>query len=373
MNPQTVPPAPAPDPDLVRFYENDARWYSGQLRLEHIMESTPQATQRKISLESFDLVRRARPEVQCFNELLIQYPVAGQRQPGRVVPDNFIVLHPTPLTQALLNLCVHRLQTLIEIGQHMLELFLVFAQGQILHLRITQSISKLAVTLREHLNLCKNHVPLLLALIKFRHEGLSLGFEVDHLPTTLKQTRRTLHLTTRHDSGSIHDFSVQGDENRSVRSAPFLSFPQLQRLVQGPNDHHTIKQGIASRRSSCISLNQIDRSPDHTGLCSDRRPPRGRRSPVPPWTLWDKTASPERLLLEKPNQPFADRRLIHEPSANTLPQHRLDRTFHPGGNDQPLGHRIPHAFTRLEGRPLLLALSTVAHFFTYHTLERLKT
>lgn len=97
MNPQTVPPAPAPDPDLVRFYENDARWYSGQLRLEHIMESTPQATQRKISLESFDLVRRARPEVQCFNELLIQYPVAGQRQPGRVVPDNFIVLHPAPL------------------------------------------------------------------------------------------------------------------------------------------------------------------------------------------------------------------------------------------------------------------------------------
>jgi hypothetical protein len=97
MNPTTVPPAPAPDPDRVRFYADDAAWYVKQLPLEHFMESTAQSTQRKITLESFDLIRAARPEVQCFNELLIQYPAAGQKHPARVVPDNFVVLHPTPL------------------------------------------------------------------------------------------------------------------------------------------------------------------------------------------------------------------------------------------------------------------------------------
>lgn len=97
MNPTTVPPAPAPDPDLVRFYEEDARWYVKQLPLEHFMESTAQSTQRKITLETFDVIAAARPEVQCFNELLIQYPAAGQKHPARVVPDNFVVLHPTPL------------------------------------------------------------------------------------------------------------------------------------------------------------------------------------------------------------------------------------------------------------------------------------
>jgi hypothetical protein len=97
MNPTTVPPASAPDPDRVRFYADDAMWYSAQLTWENLMESTPQATQREITLESFAVIRAARPEVQCFNELLIQYPVAGQKAPGRVTPDNFVVLHPTPL------------------------------------------------------------------------------------------------------------------------------------------------------------------------------------------------------------------------------------------------------------------------------------
>lgn len=97
MNPPTFPPPPIPDADLARFYEEDARGYSSRLRIEDYMESTPQATQRKVTLESFDLVAAARPEVQCFNELLIHYPIAGQKQPGRVIPDNFVVLHPEPL------------------------------------------------------------------------------------------------------------------------------------------------------------------------------------------------------------------------------------------------------------------------------------
>jgi hypothetical protein len=97
MDQQTAPARFVPDPERVRFYEEDARRYAASLRAEDYMEATPQATQRKITLESFDLVADARPEVQCFNELLIQYPIAGQRQPGRVVPDNFVVVHPEPL------------------------------------------------------------------------------------------------------------------------------------------------------------------------------------------------------------------------------------------------------------------------------------
>ena len=43
------------------------------------MEATPQATRRKITLESFDLLHAHRPDVQLFNELLVQYPRAPPR------------------------------------------------------------------------------------------------------------------------------------------------------------------------------------------------------------------------------------------------------------------------------------------------------
>jgi Uma2 family endonuclease len=61
------------------------------------MENIPQATQRKITLECFDLIHRARPEIQLFSELLIQYPIVGQRKPGQLVPDNMVVVHPEPI------------------------------------------------------------------------------------------------------------------------------------------------------------------------------------------------------------------------------------------------------------------------------------
>lgn len=67
------------------------------LPLEHLMEGTPHATQRKISLESFDLVHARRPEVQVFSKLLVQYPVAGQARPGQVVPNNMVILWPEPI------------------------------------------------------------------------------------------------------------------------------------------------------------------------------------------------------------------------------------------------------------------------------------
>jgi Uma2 family endonuclease len=63
------------------------------------MESTPQATQRKITLESFDLIHVSRPDVQCFNELLVSYPIPNKDpdKPGQVVPDNMVVIHPKPI------------------------------------------------------------------------------------------------------------------------------------------------------------------------------------------------------------------------------------------------------------------------------------
>ena len=78
-------------------YENAAREYLRRLPLEHFMEATPQATQRKITLESFDLVHAQRPDVQVFNELLVQYPLPRRKRPGQVVPDNMIVIHPEPI------------------------------------------------------------------------------------------------------------------------------------------------------------------------------------------------------------------------------------------------------------------------------------
>jgi hypothetical protein len=60
------------------------------------MEATPQATQRKITLASLDLVHARRPDVQLFNELLIQYPLPKDRI-GQVVPDNMVVVWPEPI------------------------------------------------------------------------------------------------------------------------------------------------------------------------------------------------------------------------------------------------------------------------------------
>jgi Uma2 family endonuclease len=77
-------------------YEEAAREYLRSLGLEHFMESTPQATQRKITLQSLDLAAARRSDVHVFNELLVQYPVRGQRKPGQVVPDNMVVISDKP-------------------------------------------------------------------------------------------------------------------------------------------------------------------------------------------------------------------------------------------------------------------------------------
>ncbi|HEX4612668.1 MAG TPA: hypothetical protein VH092_31020 [Urbifossiella sp.] len=67
MNPQTTPAPAAPDPDRARFYADDAMWYSAQLTWENLMESTPQATQREITLDSFAVT--LQPSEQLFRRV----------------------------------------------------------------------------------------------------------------------------------------------------------------------------------------------------------------------------------------------------------------------------------------------------------------
>src|SRR5262245_52757699 len=69
-------------------YEAAAQDYLRGLSPEHFMEATAQGRQREITLESLALVTARRPDVHLFNELLVQYPLPGQRKPGQVVPDN---------------------------------------------------------------------------------------------------------------------------------------------------------------------------------------------------------------------------------------------------------------------------------------------
>ncbi|HEV3262215.1 MAG TPA: Uma2 family endonuclease, partial [Gemmataceae bacterium] len=78
-------------------YEEAAQAYLRSLPPEHFMEAIGQAKQREITLESLALLKTRRPDVQVFNELLVQYPLPGQRKPGQVVPDNLVVLCDEPI------------------------------------------------------------------------------------------------------------------------------------------------------------------------------------------------------------------------------------------------------------------------------------
>jgi Uma2 family endonuclease len=76
----------------IEYYEA-AQAYLKSLPPEHFMEAQPQGVQREITLESLRVIRRARPDVQYFNELLIQYRLRPGEKVRQVVPDNFVVLH----------------------------------------------------------------------------------------------------------------------------------------------------------------------------------------------------------------------------------------------------------------------------------------
>jgi Uma2 family endonuclease len=82
---------------LLRIeYEEAAEAYLRSLPLEHFMESTDQARQREITVESLALVHSARPDIQYFSELLVQYPLK-RGGIGQVVPDNMVVLCDQPI------------------------------------------------------------------------------------------------------------------------------------------------------------------------------------------------------------------------------------------------------------------------------------
>jgi Uma2 family endonuclease len=78
-------------------YEEAAQAYLRSLPLEHFMESVTQSTQRKITVESLDLVHARRPEIQHFSELLVQYSLEPEERIRQVVPDNMVVVWKKPI------------------------------------------------------------------------------------------------------------------------------------------------------------------------------------------------------------------------------------------------------------------------------------
>jgi Uma2 family endonuclease len=90
-------PANLPRALIEIAYAEYARKYLESLPLEHFMEATAQATQREITLESLALVQGRRPQVQVFNELLVQYPRPGHKKPGQIVPDNMVIVCEKPI------------------------------------------------------------------------------------------------------------------------------------------------------------------------------------------------------------------------------------------------------------------------------------
>ena len=89
------------DEELRAEYEKAAREALRNQTMEDIMEATPQATQRKITLASLDLVHAQRPDFQVFNELMILYRLPNIEEKQRVVPDNMVVLHRKDLAPPL--------------------------------------------------------------------------------------------------------------------------------------------------------------------------------------------------------------------------------------------------------------------------------
>src|SRR5579864_6939837 len=82
--------APPAKPLTREDYERDAREYHASLPLEHFMEATPQATQREVTLASFNELKSRLAGIGYFNELQVQVRPEGKVE--RAVPDNMVVL-----------------------------------------------------------------------------------------------------------------------------------------------------------------------------------------------------------------------------------------------------------------------------------------
>lgn len=95
-------------------YERAARKYCRSLPLEHFMEALPQSKQREITLESLAVLTARRPEVQVFNETLVQYFHKGNLR--QVVPDNMVRLcRVEPQTKGSFNVELEKVQPLLVV------------------------------------------------------------------------------------------------------------------------------------------------------------------------------------------------------------------------------------------------------------------
>ncbi|HEV3145177.1 MAG TPA: Uma2 family endonuclease [Gemmataceae bacterium] len=90
-------PTQVPRNALEAVFFAEAQAYLRSLPLEHFMESIGQSTQRKITVESLDLVQERRPKVQVFSELLVQYRLPDEEKIRQIVPDNMVVIHNEPI------------------------------------------------------------------------------------------------------------------------------------------------------------------------------------------------------------------------------------------------------------------------------------
>lgn len=83
-------------PISAEEYARAAADYLANETVHDMSESTPSFLQRGITVSSLDALRAShRPEVQTYGELLVQFPT--EDGPGLVVPDNFVMLDPSPM------------------------------------------------------------------------------------------------------------------------------------------------------------------------------------------------------------------------------------------------------------------------------------
>lgn len=78
-------------------WDQEARDYAERLPVEHYMEGVSQAKQRKLFVFAAEMVCVERPDIQAFNELLVQWVRKGRRKIGQVVPDNMVVVWKEPI------------------------------------------------------------------------------------------------------------------------------------------------------------------------------------------------------------------------------------------------------------------------------------
>jgi len=71
-------PTTIPRTFLRLRYEEAAREYAHNQTVWDVMESTTQAQQRAITGQSFSLISVKRPDIHCFSDLLVQYPLRGK-------------------------------------------------------------------------------------------------------------------------------------------------------------------------------------------------------------------------------------------------------------------------------------------------------